>query len=1337
MVKNNILDIKISPFFFIKLLIFLLLNIHIKAECPIDRPVMSREGECKAIPCSRKSMESSECKVDNQILKVQWLDNVIYFIGNGYQFVGAATYYNGDLIFEAIKPYSDIRYFFGLRKNGNIFIGNVSLNVDGNSDVDTDPYFNIFTVFYNPQDNSEKKEYLVFISNKKNKMEIYDFDNDIPYTQDLPNIEKPISNYKYMSFKIEQNDNIYTIFALTTSSNFYLFKFSVIYSASREPTLQIVTQSNPYTQSGIMTSCFETASKNIICFYLGNSNYNIIAFDYNFEEKKIYNNLAFTGTNTNTFFKCVHVSGNIGGFLIFDDGYPKIFFKEYKNENDNFEDINDVALNYKYNNIYLKDSFKYNDFIKISDNKISFIGYMDEFGYLFVVLLKFIESNNDIVIRYYSMDFRTFQELEIVKDLKAHNYNNHLSLIFNAKDTKEDDGDENNNILFLIFGHPGISDNITDFEEYIIKHDNLNVYKFEANLTQYVLIENNIFGYVVSEIKILGIEGCEMFNITLQPKNEPLIANYILEENEIIKLILLDKYKPFNCRIKFLASATDLDYEQSSKFYVHEDIKSNGNFNKESYNEQRETYQGRIGYYGIQLIYNLSKTCEENCRLCSIYLNKTMARCLICKYDSKILNTNEKVCFEKNSSKSIDEILDGLDNLMKEADPEQSYIISGAGYTVLIKDIDEYVEDSTVNIDFAKCEEKLKENLPEGTQLRMLQLNVEKEGENSFTDQVEYREYDEQGNLIDLAPCKDVDISIEYEVTDPSKLDLDMIAKFKDLGVDIFNIKDEFFNDICRPYSDDDSNSDMILSDRVSDIYQNISLCDGDCEYVSFNLEKMSVNCNCEVKQEFDIEPDKANFASSITSAFLDSNFGIVKCYELVFSFKGKLKNAGFWIFLIFIISHFFIYYKYCVTGIVPIKNYIETEMKNNGYIVKEIGNKKGNIKGNNKKKKTENANIKKKNNNFPPKKKPMEMQNKIKWLKNPINKMETVITEGENDFERKDSDKKTAVIDTAGRDFKGINDNGKYKFIKGRNRFKKANNMITNTLGSKDLMSINEEIKINKIKKLRENNKQEVDHLIFINAKNTDLYVPWNSNYNLDNYDYDEAIRFEDRNFCRIYFIYLMSKESILNTFYYKQPLELVPLRILIFIFSNSCDIALNCLFYLSDNISDKYHYEGKSAILFSLTNNITISLVSSIVGYCLIYFSQSLVQSTDKITTLFRDEEERLKKDKKYKVKTDKNMDMLKEIKKILKCLKIKIILFLIFELLFMLFFFYYVTAFCHVYASTQTSWLLDSLTSYGISLITAFVLSFVMSILYEIAVKCQYKVLYKITIFIYNGI
>ena len=47
---------------------------------------------------------------------------------------------------------------------------------------------------------------------------------------------------------------------------------------------------------------------------------------------------------------------------------------------------------------------------------------------------------------------------------------------------------------------------------------------------------------------------------------------------------------------------------------------------------------------------------------------------------------------------------------------------------------------------------------------------------------------------------------------------------------------------------------------------------------------------------------------------------------------------------------------------------------------------------------------------------------------------------------------------------------------------------------------------------------------LILINANNKDDYNPMESDYVLDNYDYDEAIINDKRHFFRIYFIYLIS---------------------------------------------------------------------------------------------------------------------------------------------------------------------------------------------------------------------
>jgi hypothetical protein len=76
----------------------------------------------------------------------------------------------------------------------------------------------------------------------------------------------------------------------------------------------------------------------------------------------------------------------------------------------------------------------------------------------------------------------------------------------------------------------------------------------------------------------------------------------------------------------------------------------------------------------------------------------------------------------------------------------------------------------------------------------------------------------------------------------------------------------------------------------------------------------------------------EGNFETYIASSFLKSNFGVIKCYKLVFGIKGKLNNIGFWLFGIMILFHFPLYTMYFIRGISPIKKYINNEMDNNGY---------------------------------------------------------------------------------------------------------------------------------------------------------------------------------------------------------------------------------------------------------------------------------------------------------------------------------------------------------------------------------------------------------------------
>ena len=177
----------------------------------------------------------------------------------------------------------------------------------------------------------------------------------------------------------------------------------------------------------------------------------------------------------------------------------------------------------------------------------------------------------------------------------------------------------------------------------------------------------------------------------------------------------------------------------------------------------------------------------------------------------------------------------------------------------------------------------------------MLQIEIDKLNSQSLTNQFEYVVYDEEKNQLDLSCCKNIPIKVTYKIKDGSSLNQSMIEYFSDMDIDIFNIKDSFFNDICYPFSID--YSDMILKDIILDIYQNYSLCDNECEYDKINIENMTVVCSCSVKTEINTKVSEPKFSSMIEDTFENSNFGVIKCYKLVFNLKNKIKILDLYYF--------------------------------------------------------------------------------------------------------------------------------------------------------------------------------------------------------------------------------------------------------------------------------------------------------------------------------------------------------------------------------------------------------------------------------------------------------
>ena len=187
-------------------------------------------------------------------------------------------------------------------------------------------------------------------------------------------------------------------------------------------------------------------------------------------------------------------------------------------------------------------------------------------------------------------------------------------------------------------------------------------------------------------------------------------------------------------------------------------------------------------------------------------------------------------------------------------------------------------------------------------------------------------------------------------------------------------------------------------------------------------------------------------------------------------------------------------------------------------------------------------------------------------------------------------------------------------------------------------------------------------------------------------------------------------------------------------FLFIISSDLALNAIFYLDDKISKKYR-SVQNLFLFTFNNNITIILISTFIGFLFLTLFTNLSNSTNKIRDVFRQIEEKIKKNKKFKVTEKMKKDVIIEIEKILNKHRIKVVILILVEFSLLLFFWYYVTAFCHVYASTQMSWILDSLLSMLSRLFFELLLSLGFAKLYRIGVESNVYCIYKISLFFYN--
>ena len=906
---------------------------------------------------------------------------------------------------------------------------------------------------------------------------------------------------------------------------------------------------------------------------------------------------------------------------------------------------------------------------------------------------------------------------------------------------------KNNNIIFLCYQKPTETSDINCFfynssnSSFIYKNE---IKKCKDSIKSYYFQETKEF------VLICKKEGKEIsiYNLSI---------NYYENEfsNSIIK-----------------ANDNDSDCNYVKNFFI------NVNYYDEEYNLINDCYNNNTYIY----LYNFSKEMGILYNLTNI-TNTT---------EKSTTNLKVEYIIYLSDTRTIDQILLNLTDLFKDKEVGQSYSIKNKDYTISIRPINSITIPSSTHLNLTQCELILRErNQLNSSIITLFQLEIMNENNESLVNKVEYKLYDENFTELDINECNDIEVI--YGIKKGISIDYDKIIIYQNLGINVFNLSDIYFNEICQINSND--KKDIILEDRIKDIFLNYSVCENGCTYKSFDSSYYTFTCECGIKNNITTEIQQVKLASSDIST---NNFQVLKCFNLVFSFEDKINNIGFYIFTFVLGGHLPLIFHYINTGIKPIEDFIMNEMSEYGYIKGNKNSKKNSIvkmKRNKKGKKGKKRNNNSKNNKKGEISKEND-ENKENNLIEQENEDEKTVEKEENENYEKDNNTSSPPLKNSK---KTVNNQVKYRKNKGKSktnlmRNKKFHdnyeetenpyNLDTNKVKRKRKKLINsirnikiksklknksrKKISITDNKSNNSNNnflknsskslgsnfiqiqdfefqnfdeEEEGNDKIGINLININLnkkykkkMIPQDSNKILNNYTYEEALEYDRRPFFKIFIIFLLSKQALVHTFIYKAPLELMSIRILLLIFIISNNIFFNAFFYFNTFISKRYRY-SKGLFFFTFTNTIIIIFLSIIVGFIMQILFTKLSNSNYKIREIFRKEEEKLKSDKNYKVTDERKEEIKKEIEEILKKLKIKNIILFIVEFVVMLFYWYYITAFCHVYTNTQVSWILDSFLTIVIGFIMECLFFMLFAGLYRIAIDNKVNLLYKFVMFLYN--
>ena len=512
--------------------------------------------------------------------------------------------------------------------------------------------------------------------------------------------------------------------------------------------------------------------------------------------------------------------------------------------------------------------------------------------------------------------------------------------------------------------------------------------------------------------------------------------------------------------------------------------------------------------------------------------------------------------------------------------------------------------------------------------------------------------------------CKEQKISIQNNLTEEfnnSKVSIDDIKTMADQGIDLFDPSDSFYSDLCTHYPDI-LNKDVPLNKRALAYYPDIELCDANCELISIFLNNMTAKCDCPISNEGnnnDINKRDKDFYRKELGEFEEfiylTNINVIMCYKDIFVYKYFIKCYGGFIILGLILIQIFCNIAYYTKSKFNLKKFIFSITYKYLNYLRET-KQKNQIKPNEKTilvhRPSTSSNAKIDN---PPR--------KIRKSQSGVN----IFIKKENNNQNKNN---KIISNKNINSILGQNSNEKFNISNSNIELRK--NSKTNTIKTANVDNMN-----------KNNLSYELsasDNLM-MNVKD-DLNIDIEDFLKTDpeDMDYDDAIRRDNRTFCRYYYERIQSEQMILNTFFNKEYLKPMPIKIMLLVLQIDLYFFINGLFYNEEYVTKIFELEEDSfskATWRFLDNLFYAFMVGVIINYIIEFF---FIQPKKLRVTLKREKN---------------NILVLKyEMIQIIKDIEKRNLSFIIVSFIISIFTWYHISCFNNIYPHMKKEWLIFSI-------------------------------------------